>query len=339
MRRFSRFALFGLVIIAVAYVGYWFYAASLVRSGIEDWIMAERQRGATVQAGDISITGFPFTINASSRDIAITRPDGLMWEANGLTASALPWSWEKIDFTLTGGQRLVAPGQPMITGTAQGGEGEAWISPEGRIIGFNVALDEVVVSAPQTAGTITLAGVDIGFHEVPSGEGEGQPDLVMSLDAREAVLPQTPLSTLGNRVESAGLGIRITAPVPQAARAPMLEVWRDSGGEVLVDRLSLDWGPLSLDGEGRLTLDEELQPEGVLNARVAGFVELIDGLAAEGILEDRAASFAKAGLTLLAGPAGEDGTVRLAAPIVIENGHASLGPVPLGPVPRIDWRR
>lgn len=339
MRRFSRFALFGLALIAVAYAGYWFYAASLVRSGIEDWIMAERQRGATVQTGEIQITGFPFAIEATSRDIVITRSDGLTWEANGLTASSLPWSWEKIDFTLTGGQRLVAPGQPMITGTAQGGEGEAWISPEGRIIGFNVALDEVVLSAPQTAGTITLAGVDIGFHKVPSREEEGQLDLIMSLDAREAVLPQTPLSTLGNRVDSAGLGIRVTAPVPEAARAPMLEVWRDAGGEIVVDRLSLDWGPLALDAEGRLVLNEELQPEGVLNARIAGFVALIDGLAAEGVLEDRAASFAKAGLTLLAGPAGEDGIVRLAAPIVIENGHASLGPVPLGPVPRIDWRQ
>src|SRR6185295_1371880 len=82
--------------------------------------------------------------------------------------------------------------------------------------------------------------------------------------------------------------------------------WRDAGGTLEIRRLTLDWAPLALAGDG---------PLGAFTLRIAGYAETIDAIAGAGALRPREAAAIKAALNLLARQEGADGRREVRLPL------------------------
>ena len=325
-----------LILVGGGYVGFWFYASERVRDGIDDWVAGQRAHGVDVRYRSVDIGGFPLKLEAEAHDFVVTRGDGAAWRGDDLEASALPWRLTRIDFALAGDHELTVPGVTAFTVTTRGGDGDLQLAPDGRLTAAQVSLSDVAVALPRGAGVVTLAGLDLAAEERPADES-GLPDLAARGDARAIDLPASPLPALGLAIDHAGIDVTVTGPVPPVLNEPALAAWRDTGGELRIERLSLRWGPLVIEANGTIALDEALQPSGNLVAQVQGFLETVDALVEAGMIEAKDAGYTKAGLALLAGPPGPDGTATLTAPLRLRDRRLTLGPLPLAELPAIVW--
>ena len=125
-------------------------------------------------------------------------------------------------------------------------------------------------------------------------------------------------------------------PVPPAPPRQAATAWRDAGGTLELERVALRWGTLAVTGSGTMALDAELQPIGAFSAAVEGYDELLTALVGAGRVRSNDAGLARMALGFLAKP-GPGGRPQIAAPFTIQAGQMLLGPVKLGPAPRIPW--
>src|SRR5208283_1721724 len=117
---------------------------------------------------------------------------------------------------------------------------------------------------------------------------------------------------------------------------PAAEAWRDAGGTLELDQLTLRWGPLMVTGSGTVALDADTQPIGSFSGAIQGYGELMTALVAAGRLRAGDARLAGLALAMLAKP-GADGHPEIATSFTIQNGEMFLGPARLGKAPRFDW--
>jgi hypothetical protein len=111
-----------------------------------------------------------------------------------------------------------------------------------------------------------------------------------------------------------------------------LTLWRNAGGLLVLDRLDLDWPPITLEATGHLTLDEALRPLGDLQARIAGLPALLDRLVAQGLMAENQARITKLAVLALSTEQDSQGRAVVELPVSFRQGYLYLGPLPLVPV-------
>ena len=322
------------VLLLAGYTSYWFYAADAVRRGIDEWIALQGENGVEVRSAGVDVSGFPLILAADARNVVMTDVQGATWQTSGLSAEAQPWRLSHIDFRIDGPQTLTVPGVQPVTMTADDGTGDIRLGNDGRLAAGSLSLADLTVLLP-AVGDLKVATVDVAVSQ--NAEGTDRDGLAAAGDARQVDLPVSPLPALGQRLQHAGLDVTVTAPVPPELRAPFLTLWRDSGGRMLIDRLNLEWGPLTIQATGTVTLDAALQPQANLTANVRGFLETVDALVAAGMVEGEKSGLIKAGLALLAGAPDADGTATLTAPLSLNGGRVFLGPLQIAQLPPVVW--
>jgi hypothetical protein len=122
---------------------------------------------------------------------------------------------------------------------------------------------------------------------------------------------------------------RLDGVLPQDVPLLALAAWRDNGGALTLERVEVEWPPLGLSANGRLTLDDQLRPEGQLAARIAGLPELLDRLVEQGLMTAQQVSNIKLAVLVFAGERDDKSRPVLAAPLILRAGVLSLGPLPL----------
>ena len=322
-----------LVVLCAGYTGYWFIGAGVVRGEVERWVEAQQRGGTAVEVQELSVVGFPLRFDALLDSYSLTRPDGMVVTGRDLRVGAPAWDWSLIGFEVVEEQSVALPGLPPLTLRSDEGQGEFRV--EGGVPSTGAAtMRNVVLEAP-SGPPLTVSQVD--YRQTLPLERDGVVDPGyggLDVAVRDVALPSELLPGLGTEIEEATMVLAITQPWPPALSAPILSQWRDIGGEVQVQALTLKWGALQIAASGVLTLDADLQPQGDLSADVSGMAALMDALSAGD--EDTSQSGGLLGLGVgLFGGGGADGSVTL--PLTIGQGRVRLGPLTLLELPRIDW--
>ncbi|MCH2393257.1 DUF2125 domain-containing protein [Oceanibaculum sp.] len=326
-----------LVILGTAYAAYWHLMAYRLEQGIERW--AEQQRAQGVEAGwrELTFDGFPLQFRArlsAPRLIQERGGNAWSWQAESLTLEALPWQLHKIAFTSDGKQAALLNGRELAFDRA---EGTLSLDGSGRIAEADATLSRLALAPGAglqgaTAETLRLAARLP--EEAPRGHTD--PGLFVEADLSGlAIASRQALPVEG----PADLSFRATlmGALPTPPDRTRLAAWRDAGGTLEIESLSLDWAPLSLDASGTLALDPALQPVGALSATLSGHGPLLQRLVAMGWVRPQDASIAAVAFGLLEKP-GSDGRPTLNAPVTVQDGFLYIGPARLAPVPRIAWR-
>jgi hypothetical protein len=253
------------------------------------------------------------------------------WEGPALTARSPLWDPRLVAVSFGGRhvfERLELGRLDTLVLDSRAAEGVLRLRSDGRLESVQATLESVEVLAipfGQFAGDrlhLRLAPV----YEAGTGPPVGH---AFSLETGALQVPAAlaaPLDPTANRIAAAG---RLDGVVPPVAPRLALAAWRDSGGALELDRVEIDWPPLTLSANGRLVLDDRFRPEGELAARIAGLPALLDRLAAAGLMTAEQVSTTKLAVLAFAGDPDAEGRPVLAVPVILRAGILYLGPLPL----------
>jgi hypothetical protein len=321
------------------YAGYWHVVAGRIESGLVAWAAAERARKVDLSWQKLKIGGFPLAFRvilkgAELRDEALLPSPQLLLPS--LLASTGPWDFAEWRIAAPNGvtaELAGATGQPPLKLTARTAAGTVSTDSRGAAnlwLKLEDASAEAGLHVPiRTAEAwITLPSAPPASHTEPAA---GVAVILHQLQLAAGVPP------LGDTIDELAFGITFKGALPGGKLPQAVAAWRDDGGTVELDSLSLKWGALGASATGTIALDQNLQPIGGFSGAIEGYDQILTALVQTGHMRASDAGLARLALTILA-KAGPDGKPEIATSFTIQNGQMYLGPAKLGPVPRIAWQ-
>ena len=313
------------ILAAAAWSGFWWFNASSRERALTRWLEERRADGWQAEAADIRVNGFPNRVDVLIDDLRLADPEaGWSWHAEGFQILSLAWKPQQFIVALPG-EQVVATPYETVTATSELLRGSVAFRPNPRLeldhstfeiegmamtsdLGWSAGIGKAIVATRQTGGTPFA-------HDV-------------AFNAESLVLPEG-LTGAARDVLPAAVG-----PVALDTTLAFDRPWDRSTVEVR--KLALEWGELDLSGSGDLTADADGLAEGRIDLRARNWRTMLDVAEASGALNPTVASAVRAGLGLLAGFGGDAET--LSVPLDFADGRTRLGPIPLGPAPRLALR-
>lgn len=335
-----RFALSGLVLLAllaVAHTLLWRWMGSQLEAGFNAWTQARRAQGWQVEHGTPVRGGWPLAASLNVPNLHLTGgtgsfPGGIDWQAGTMQLRLRLPHIQTLVVDLPDAQRI-ATGFGDFSFAAERLEARLRLEPgipprDAEIIAERLRLGT-------QSGAVELQSL-VANVDTRSTATEGEAAFTLNLQAEDATLP-TP-SPLGQKIESLSLDASLTGPVPPG-REPRqrAEAWRDGGGTLEVQGMSLRWGPLGLSGAATMALDDQLQPMGAGTLRVTGIEALLDTLVASGAMPARTAGNIKPMLGLVMTRPADGGPPHVELPLTLERRSLSAMRLPLVKVPMVVW--
>lgn len=140
-----------------------------------------------------------------------------------------------------------------------------------------------------------------------------------------------------NKIDGLSIALIVPDHVPTDITYDHINTWKNGGGTINIASYVIHKESLSIKGSGIITLDDELQPEGKLSAKMAGGIEFIKWLKDHDIIESKDAMIAG---TIIGGLTKEDpetGEKAVHTALMLQNRMLFLGPLRLLSFPAIDW--
>ncbi len=328
------------VLAALGWTGWWFLIATAKDRAVEAWLAERRAAGWVAEAQAVDVGGFPYRVDTTVRGLDLANPAaGWAWSApefQFLTLAYQPnhliaiWPPEQSFSTPLGATRVAS--QTM--------RGSLIVEPNPRLALRRATIELV---------SVTLTGEDgweIGLGDAilatRQTEGEAAPPFAheVAFTAGGLTLPEAWTSGF----DRAG----VLDPVIEAARFEALAVFDRAWDRLAIEgepprlqRLAISdmqftWGKLDLRGRGDLVADARGFAEGRIDLRARNWREMIDVAERSGALASGVAGALRGGLGLLARLGGDRDTLE--APLEFSGGFLRLGPVPIGPAPRLARR-
>lgn len=326
-----RLLIAAVVVAALGWSAWWWIGASAQRAALEGWLEARRADGWTAEADALRVGGYPNRFDAVLSGLRLADPrGGWAWEAPELRSFMLSYVPNRVILALPPRQTFRAG---ALSGALEADElrASAAVAPglgleleraviEGR--GLRLIADEgwraeaargllALRRSPRAQGLANAydAALELGALGLPRQAADalaGLWDEGASLDADMIAAFDAPL----DRRAAEGRAPRLTHLRILSARA---------GGAAL-----------RLEAKGELAFDAQGRPEGRLDLRVSDWRAALEALRRAGRIAAADARDAQWVLSLLAG-----GADALEAPLRFASGGVFLGPLRLGPAPRL----
>lgn len=347
-----RFLAAILILLIAAYGWYWHQAASRFEAKIGQW-SANLPPGLGLDYRAVDVGGFPFRLAARLDDAVLSgqapADDGAAahdWRLSAAEAHLTTLMWKTDHWVMSApAARLeghvdwpagASAERHRLEAEAQTLRASLRLRPDGAIARLSVDLLKVAGQAPSLLGG-GFAADDLQFHlrQPPPPAMAAYTEALLLPEQLEAVLKGRALTLqdlaprrLGRDIAKFTLVAAVDAQSLPRHDAAALARWRDQGGTLAIKLAAIDWGPLSVEGEGDLALDDRFQPIGAMSLRGQGFAAALSDLAAAGAVAPETAEIAGLALAALA----KEGKNRQEIPLSAQDGHLYLGPVPLLPV-------
>ncbi|MGC1429096.1 MAG: DUF2125 domain-containing protein [Albidovulum sp.] len=315
--------------LAALYGGYWVIGSRAMLSGVETALEGWKAEGLA-EYDTVSLDGFPSRFDLTVTEPSWQSPDGTFhWSAPRLGIYALSYRPHHVIAVLPPSQSLQIGTERLsvettdLRGSAVFGLAPSLPIERAQAVGTGFALNS------QKGWGLRAEQIRLAIRK---GANATDQDLGVELIAPE--LSGTLLAYLGDALPAAGQRIRLDAML--SLDAPLDRFTPKSGAQIRaadIRAFDLDWGPLGLSGSGAITVSATRQPEGQIELRIRDWRRALDVAIGLGLIRPDIAPKISRALTFLALTSGtpED----LALPLSFHNGLMSLGPVPLGPAPRL----
>jgi hypothetical protein len=329
-------ALAVLALAAGAYTFYWFHVAGQLRKGIEEFAIQRRAEGWRVETGAGSVFGFPLQIGLDLGAVKVSTPSGIAWGSDHVRLSVPGLDPLGPTLELGGLHHLALGAEHRAIITTTGAKVRLRVDGDGDLHAFAFEAGHTVLEQPG-AGPLSTDSLAIAYEWLnPPDPGHEKPSARFSLDAGgvEMSLPAgLPLDRRLGRVLVEG---RIMGTIPETPPLSALTAWSNAGGNAELDRLAVEWGALTLDGDGTFAFDPRLQPLVATTMRIRGWNEMMGRLVSARIIDAGAASAAEILLAILARP-DPQGRPTLTLAVTLQDGFLYAGQLKLMPVPPLPF--
>ncbi|MXQ08491.1 DUF2125 domain-containing protein [Alphaproteobacteria bacterium GH1-50] len=324
------------VILAAAglWMGYWAVGSIALERALNGWVEARRDEGWAADLGGLDVRGFPNRFDTILTDVAVADPEtGVAWRAEFLQLLALAYRPTEVIAVLPPTHRLSTPLQG-IEFTSDRTRGSIYLGASTQL-----PLDRSTVVAENLSLSSTLgwqADLDearFATASVPVRENAHRVGAeITGLRLPEALdRALDPVDILPDRIARLRLDAEMGFTAPWDRRA--IEVARPQITDIDLADLSLNWGDVLFEAAGTLSVDEAGIPEGRIDLRAVEWRRLLDMAVSTGIVDPALKDTFERGLGILAALSGRPDTID--APLTFRGGLMAIGPVPIGPAPRI----
>lgn len=317
---------------AVLWAGYWFVGSRVIEARASEWF-ASPHGEMTVSQNGLTLRGFPNRFDLTVTDPAIALPErGWGWSAPFAQAFMMTWKpWHIIaalpqeqvidtplgQFTLTSSQ--FESSLVVVPGTA--------LSLDRSVVSIDTPslrhAEGWAISATKATAATRLMPDDPKAHEI----GLEVTTLTPPADFRMALAGQSNLPEIIERLHLDAVAT-LTAPLDRFAlqSEPRLSGLRLKEG-------LLRWGDMVISASGDLTAGEDGLAEGRIDLRVENWRQLVPVLVASGIVTAEVSPTVTRAMELLSQQGADPKVLNI--PLILQSGRMSLGPLPLGPAPRM----
>lgn len=321
---------------ALGWTAWWFFIAAAKDRTLEAWLAARRAEGWVAEAAAIDVGGFPYRVDTTISGLELANPQG-------------GWSWKAPEFQFTAlayqPNHLIAiwpPEQTFSTPfgatsvTSETMRGSVIFQPNPRL-GLRRATVEMKGVA-LTGSQGWRIELDSGILAMREAEAADAPPNAydIGLDAAgvtpPAVLARSlPSGMLAERIDT--VSFKATAVLDRPLDRQAVEGERPSIERLTIDDAVFAWGRLDLRARGTLVADADGLAEGRVDLRARNWREMVEIADRSGALPSGLASALRGGLGLIARLGGDRDSIS--APLEFAGGAMRLGPIPLGPAPRL----
>lgn len=268
-----------LLVLAGAWSGAWFYAASLAEKKIEEWRARETQRGRVYACGSQTIGGFPFRLEVRCVEPkADLRTQNLSLKAADMLAVLQVYRPTHAISEFTGPLTVQEPGGAMFVANWKLAQTSVSGLPSAERI--SVVFDAATVD--RTVSQITNAVFKanrVEAHSRLAPRLPSDPPVVdLALQLAGATAPNLhPITTKPVNADIAAVarGVKDLSPKPWLA---LLRDWQAAGGSLDITKARLQQDDMILIGDGTLSLNARGALDGQLRVTVVGLERLVAAL-------------------------------------------------------------
>lgn len=334
----KRLVLGGAVAVVLA-AGAWFFWAQTTQRVVTDWLDAREAEGWYVTYGDVDVTGFPTHFRTGFVDLELADPDtGWLWTLPSLTLESAALRPDHIRAVLPTEQGLASPVERLtITSTAITSELDVRPGEDFALDATETVLSEVTVTS-DAGWTMALPEGRLGMTRI-EGEGEtSRYDVAFAARNLAPPLPTRrlldPRGLLPETIETLDYTATMGFDRPWDLRA--IEDRRPQITALDLAELNAVWGGLILRAAGEITVDADGVPDGRLAIRAENWQEMVAMAVRAGLIPEQMRGTVEGILGVVAGFSGDPEVID--AELGFSNGVMFLGPLPVGPAPRIVLR-
>jgi len=326
-----RFMAIIIAILASLYGGYWFVGSNAVQKGAALAIDGMRAEGWHVEYEAMSVRGFPSRFDTRFDAVALRDPARTFaWQMPDFRLFALSYQPNKV-IALWPARQTLTIADEVFTLDSDGLRASAKVG-----VAAALPLDSVTLEADATrlasdqGWEATLDHLVAAFRV--AGPAPGQYDAFA--EGRAIVLPAQAMALIdpAGTMPAALDILRVDAGL--TFDRPFDATMGSDGGPKLtaltLRETRLGWGAVSFNATGDITVDAAGVPDGAITLAVTDWSQLIALGVSAGAIDPGVAPTWDRAATMMA--AGED---ELRATITLRNGMMALGPIPLGPAPRL----
>jgi hypothetical protein len=328
-----------LVIGVGAYSAVWLIAAGRIKQKLANWAdTTAPHHGIDASWKTMRVAGYPLAFRLELGEVAVQASRlGIAGEFHAplVSASVALWDLRAADLAAPEGfEATLGPTDaPIGHLSAAKASGAVAADSDGQRTVWLSLFGAKAATSGQEFSARVVHGWAIAPAHPPASHTE--PAIAAAALVRDLAIPVAPPG-FANKIDEVGFGLTLMGAWPAGPPREAATAWRDDGGTVELDHLNARWGELGMNSSGTLALDGELQPAGAFSGGVTGYEQLLKALVAAGRVKPNDAQMARLALGLMAHP-GPDGRAEIATSLAIQNGEMRLGPIKLGPAPRINW--
>lgn len=325
------------IVLALLWSGYWYAAGYGLRSGIAGWFTAQQARGWQADYAEMSSSGYPLHHVTTLTSPALADPGtGTAWQADWLDLQS-PAIWpgqQTLRFADTP-QRLSYYDQTSVI------EAQNMVTALRLHPGVALALDSMALTSGPWVVTDDNGKVAQANSLTASMIQTDDPQTYDFLADAQQFSPGTSLRHLAGNAASLPpafetLKLDMSVTFDRVWDRSALENSRPQPRAITLRLVDLHWGALRLLAAGQVTVDETGLPTGEVTLKADNWREMLAMAEATGAIPAQAVSPAERVLNLLAGIGGNPNALDVT--LGFRNGFVTLGPVPLGPAPRLILR-
>jgi hypothetical protein len=315
-----------LLLLSFAHAALLWWMGGQIQLALESWAAARRAQGWQVEYGPPARGGWPMDAALRLPAVRLAK-GGLEWRAEAMRLSLRPWRPDRLHVEAEGPQSLALGGAPMTLRAAALG---ADLTLNGNAPPLDGTLQGEALRLEGPAGLFSLESLQASF------DGRGATATAFNLRLRGLALSGR--QPLGQRIEEITTQAMMQGAWGQAGPlSAQLAAWRDAGGRLEVQGMTLRWGSMAASAAATLALDEALQPSGAGTVRLANPVQAVDALAAGGLVPPRTAAAARQILPLLTRLDSGSGVPVIELPVTLENGALAAARIPLLRLAPVSW--
>jgi len=326
-----------ITVAAVVWSLYWVVAGFGIRSGIEGWFSAQSDRGWQAEYSDISAGGYPLQhITRIDNPVLADPASGLAWSAAWLTLES-PGIWpgrQTLRFA-PDPQRLSYFDQTSVI-SAKDLEARLDLAP-----GVALELRELALEGGlwriQNQGSDLIGADTLLLGMVQTEQAETYRIDLLADSFRPGRALRRLMGAAPDIPDQFGtLAVELDVRFDRVWDRQALEDRRPQPRQISVRQAEAHWGPMRLRAAGDLEVDAHGIPSGALNLRAENWRQMLHMAQLSGALPAGAANAAEQVLGMLAGLGGNQEDLDIQ--INFRDGFVALGPLPLGPAPRLVLR-